>query len=98
MIDISKWVQYETRIGEPMRVGGVTVTPQSAVLTIRWPNGAWIWHHPLAVTIEGDDFIHRQPIVDITRQMQWMLIGVAILFTISGWRTADGRQPQTNDQ
>ena len=86
MSDMAKWVRYETRTGEPMRVGGVTVTPHVGVLTVQWPNGAWVWSRPLAVTVEDSGFSHRQPIVDLTRQIQWILLGLAILFVITSLR------------
>jgi hypothetical protein len=84
MSDISKWVSYETGIGESITAGGVTVTPHSGVLTVRWPNGAWIWNRPLAITVEEGDISHRQPIIDITRQSQWILLGLALLFILKG--------------
>jgi hypothetical protein len=84
MIDISKWVSYETRNGDPIHAGEITVTPHNGVLTVRWPNGAWIWNRPLAITVEEGSFVHRQPVVDITRQSQWILLGLALLFILKG--------------
>lgn len=85
-MQISNWIRYETREGEPVRVGPLTVTPHVGVLTIQWPNGVWIWNRPLAVTVEEGELAHRQPVADITRQIQWMLLGLAILFVIAGLR------------
>jgi hypothetical protein len=84
MIDISKWISYETRNGDPIHAGGVTVTPHHWVLTIRWPNGAWIWNYPLAITVDDGNIVHRQPIIDVTRKAQWMMLGLAILFIFKG--------------
>jgi hypothetical protein len=84
MVDIAKWVRYETKSGEPIRAGGVTVTPHSGVLTVHWPNGAWVWNRPLAITVEEGNFSHRQPITDTTRQSQWILLGLALLFILKG--------------
>lgn len=84
MIDISTWVTYETKTGDPIRAGAVTVTPHNKVLTVRWPNGGWVWSRPLAITVEEGDFTHRQPVIDVTRQNLLILFGLAILFTVVG--------------
>ncbi|MBX3001515.1 MAG: hypothetical protein KF893_23540 [Caldilineaceae bacterium] len=86
MIDISKWVHYETQSGEPIQAGGVTVTPHNWVLTVRWPNGAWLWNYPLAITVNDGNLTYRQPIIDITRQAQWTMLGLAILFILKSIR------------
>ena len=75
-------VQYELETGSPITVDETTLTPQSQVLTVRWPNGGWVWNRPVAVLVEQDGQTERHPIVDVTRIAQISLIAFAFFFAI----------------
>jgi hypothetical protein len=64
---------------EAVTLHGVTVTPRSRALAVRWPNGGLVWNRPTAVLVEHCGQLHRVPIVDVTRVLQVGLVGVAVL-------------------
>jgi hypothetical protein len=74
-------VQYQLESGSPTTVGQTTLTPQSQVLTVRWPNGGWVWNRPVAVLVEQDGETERLPIVDVTRYAQLAFIAFTFVFT-----------------
>ena len=83
MVQASTGFQRQRALGTPLRVGGLTVTPESQALVFRWPRGAWVWTRPTAIRVERDDgTTERLPIVDVTRISQWVLGGLAALFAI----------------
>jgi len=75
-------VQWQTISGDRVALGDVTLTPHSQALTIRWPNGGFVWNRPVAVLVEGDGGAERIPIVDVTRMAQLTLLGLSIVFSI----------------
>jgi hypothetical protein len=64
---------------EEVTVHGVTVTPRSRALVVRWPKGGLVWNRPTAVLVEHEGQLRRVPIVDVTRVLQVGLVGVAVL-------------------
>jgi hypothetical protein len=79
---LKDYVQYQLETGSPTTVGEATLTPQSQVLTVRWPNGGWVWNRPVAVLVEQDGESERLPIVDVTRMAQIGLIAFAFFFAV----------------
>ena len=77
-------VQLRRSSGDPVKVGDVTVTPQSQALTVRWPRGGWVWNRPAAVLVEQGEERKRIPIVDVTRAAQLGLYALALVFAILG--------------
>ena len=76
-----KRFKAQRRDGTPRSIGGLTITPESQALIVRWSNGAWIWNRPAAVRIEREDgTVERMPIVDVTRVAQWALGVLAAIF------------------
>lgn len=82
MANLSDIVKYELAVGEPTLVGDVTVIPQSQALTIRWPNGGFVWNRPVAVMVEREGAIERIPITDVTLMAQLGFMGLSIAFII----------------
>lgn len=76
--------KWETASGETATVGDVSVTPQSKALTVRWPNGGWVWNRPVAVLMERGEEKERIPIVDVTRMGQLALYGLSLAFAVIG--------------
>jgi hypothetical protein len=75
-------VHYQLETGSPITVEETTLTPQSQVLTVRWPNGGWVWNRPVAVLVEQDGEIERLPIVDVTRYAQLGFVAFGIFFAL----------------
>jgi hypothetical protein len=73
--------QRQTLTGDPIAVGEVTITPESQALTLRWPRGGWVWNRPTAILVERDGETERVPIVDVTRQARWVMLGISALFS-----------------
>lgn len=84
MDESKKWITFERVTGDPLTVGERILRPASYVLTIRWPNGGWIWQHPAGVVVEEEGVFRYLPVVDVTRQNQWLFWGLALLFLIIG--------------
>lgn len=79
-----KFWQWEIRDGQPVTVGGRTVTPQAQVLSLRLPfdrsavAGGFVWNRPVAVVVEENGRYQRIPIPDVTRMM---ILAVAVVST-----------------
>ena len=78
-------VHWQTLSGEPVTVGGVTVTPQSRALIVQWPYriGGLVWNRPLAVWVQRGGQTRRIPVVDVTRRAQIALFGLALVFGLT---------------
>lgn len=96
MANLRDVLTVQTAYGERVRAGEVSVTPQSQALIVRWPNGGWVWNRPVAVLVERNGTRERIPIVDVTRIVQWGLLGLGAVFTVVGltWRARGRRNRQ----
>ncbi len=78
---MQRLIQTETQSGQPVQAGGYTITPFARSLRInvrRFPAGL-IWNRPVSVhvrTPSGQEYI--LPVVDVTRQAQFTLLGVSL--------------------
>lgn len=75
-------VQWQTISGEEVTIGDVTLTPQSQALTLRWPNGGFVWNRPVAILVERGGQTERVPVVDVTRIAQLTLLGLGLVFSM----------------
>jgi len=76
-------VQWQKASGRSVVVHDLTLTPQSQVLTVRFPQGAFIWHRPTAILVEQNGRVEMLPIVDLTRLIQLWLVGLgAVIITV----------------
>ena len=82
MMSLKDSVTYELVTGEPMTVDDATLTPETRVLSVRWPNGGWVWNRPVAVVVEQDGQTERIPIVDVTRVAQISLYGFSLFIAL----------------
>ena len=41
MMRIKRFIWWETRSGDKVPLGDVTLTPRSRAVMIRWPGGGW---------------------------------------------------------
>ena len=77
-----KMLQWQTHSGEPVTIGDATITPQSQALTLRWPNGGFVWNRPLAILVKRDGYTERIPIVDVTLVAQAALLGLTVTVSL----------------
>ena len=73
----------ETRWGEPLLAGDAEIVPQSQALTIRWPNGGYVWNRPVAILVRRGEQEERLPIVDITLAARLVLLALAAVSSLS---------------
>jgi hypothetical protein len=92
MAGLKDTVQLQTVLGEPITVGGVTVTPQSQALSFRWPNGGIVWNRPIAVLVDQDGETERLRIVDVTRVIQLGVIGLSFVLAIFAFTRSTRRR------
>ena len=83
MSKLSDVVQWQMVSGEEVTAGDVTLTPQSQALTVRWPNGGFVWNRPVAVLVERGGQTERIPVLDVTRIAQLTLLGLGFIFSIA---------------
>ena len=83
MSKLNDKLKWQTVSGEEVTVGDVTLTPQSQALTIRWPNGGFVWNRPVAVLVERGGQTERIPVVDVTRIAQLTLLGLGFVLSIA---------------
>jgi hypothetical protein len=78
MMRIERFIWWETRSGNKVPLGDITLTPRSRVLLVRWPGGGWVWNRPRDIVVERNGKIERYPIVDQTRRVQLGLLGLGL--------------------
>jgi hypothetical protein len=71
MEDGKPMFRLETRSGEPIVAEDSEIVPQSQTLTIRWPNGGYVWNRSVAVVVKRGDQEERLPILDVTLVARW---------------------------
>lgn len=82
MAQIGKFVRWATLAGPPVTVNQLTVTPLAQSLTIRWPQGGFVWNRPVAIIVERDGQTTRIPILDVTGLVQLILLGIVLLVSL----------------
>jgi hypothetical protein len=84
-------IAVENKMGAPMQAGDLKITPFSRVWRFQIPgqgngmNGI-IWNRPLSILVEtktGEE--HVLPVIDITRQAQWGILGVTVGLLLVAW-------------
>jgi hypothetical protein len=75
-------VQWHKASGQSVVVHDLTLTPQSQVLIVRFPWGAYAWHRPTAMLVERNGRVERLPIVDLTRLIQLGFVGLCVVIII----------------
>jgi hypothetical protein len=76
---------FEMHEGKPLRVGEQTITVISRVLRLQVPGMpvGLVWNRPAAVRVETDGTSDvTLPVIDETRRMQIMLLGLGIAGSI----------------
>jgi hypothetical protein len=81
-----KFWQWDIQDGQPVTVGGRTVTPQAQVLSLRLPFGGFVWNRPVAVVVEENGRSQRLPILDVTRMMMLAVAVVSTAVALLAWR------------
>jgi hypothetical protein len=80
-----KWIEWQTKTGEAVTAGGLTVRPQSRALIVRLPFGGIVWNRPTAVLVQQGEETEEIMIPDITRLVQFALMVAAVSFLFVVW-------------
>jgi hypothetical protein len=75
----------ETKAGNQVPAGDLLVIPVSRATRIHFPGwkGGLIWNRPVGLWVQSPDGSEQfVPVYDITRRIQWMLLGVGLLGSI----------------
>src|SRR5215470_2869137 len=75
----SDLVHWHKASGQPVVVQGLTLTPQSQVLIVLFPWGAWVWHRPAVIQMERNGRVEQLPIIDLTRLIQLGCVGLGVV-------------------
>jgi hypothetical protein len=95
MMEANDIFQVQQVIGDSVQVGDMMVTPQSEALIVRLPFGGLVWHRPTAVLVEQAGQVSRIPIVDVTRLLQWTLLGLSALAFMATFWIRSSRRKET---
>ena len=88
-------VEIRTQSGQPVTVNGATITPHSQAVILRLPRMIWgfIWNRPTAVAVQtGSEPEKIIPIWDVTRLVQFGLLGLGLLGSFVIRRLVDDRR------
>lgn len=91
-------VLWRRQAGPAVEVGDMTIRPQSRAIGVRTPYGGFVWNRPVSVTIEQDGRVRRMPVIDLTRIVQVVLIGLAVTYWQAGVRARFARRRDTEWQ
>jgi len=72
-------IHWHKASGQSVVVHDLTLTPQSQLLIVRFPWGAWVWHRPTAIQVEQNGRVEQLPIIDLTRLIQLGFIGLGVV-------------------
>ena len=75
----------QSKSGEEVTVGEIRVTPQSQSLTVRWPQGGWVWKRPSHLVVQRGEETEHIPVLDITRISQVVLYSLSALGVVIGF-------------
>ena len=90
-----RWINIENQTGNPITHGDYTITPFSQVFRIEFPGliGGLSWHRPSSILVRtsgGNESIH--PVPDVTRWVQWWLLGASLGAVLFFWLITRRRQ------
>jgi hypothetical protein len=77
--DILRWEKVS---GEPIVLDDVRLTPQSRVLSVKFPNGAYVWNRPVSVIVERGARRETVVVPDVTFWTNVVLICTIVLVPI----------------
>ena len=80
-----KKIELQTKSGEEVTVGEIRVTPQSQSLTVRWPQGGWVWNRPSRLVVQRGEETEHIPVLDVTRILQVVLYSLSALGVVIGF-------------
>ena len=83
------WLTYEQKAGEPVQIGSRRLVPFARVLHLQnpsWKQAGLIWNRPVSVlVVEADGSERVLPVPDITRQIQFSLLGAGLAGALLIW-------------
>ncbi len=82
MPQLTNFLQLQTNSGDPVTIGGTTITPQSQALIVRFPFGGFVWNRPIAVIVDRAGQSQRIPIVNVTLIALLGLIAFSVIINL----------------
>jgi hypothetical protein len=79
---VRRMAHWQTVSAEPVRVGAVTLTLQSQLLSIRLPSGGFVWHRPTAVLVARYGRTEQLAIPDPTRDALLAFAAAALALAV----------------
>ncbi len=97
MANIGEVSRWQTVTGRPVTLYNRTITPLTQVLTLRWPQGGFVWNRPVALLVEQDGHVQRVLIVDVTRLVQVVLLGSAMFILLAAFWLSSFNKEKNNE-
>ena len=82
---MTRFIQRETRPGNPIIAGERMITPQSQFVMVRFPFGGFVWNRPTAVVVTENNQTQTIPITDPTRLALWTFTGISVIVSLFVW-------------
>jgi hypothetical protein len=86
-------IERRTTAAPTVEAGDVRATPESSVVTVRLPFGAFVWNRPSSIVVEREGRVERLPIVDVTRIAQ-LALWACVLVAFVACRLWPGRRKE----
>lgn len=83
---LQEMIKLETKPGQPVAVGDLSIRPEAQALQVRFPWGGLVLNRPVGVLVDDGERVERIPIVDVTRTAQIFLLAMAGVFILMRWR------------
>jgi hypothetical protein len=94
-------IQVQTQAGDPVFSGGTKIVPFSQSVSVQAPGGhtGFIWNRPVSIlTISATGEEQVIPVEDVTRRVQFSLLGVAVAWALLLWIISMiSKRSNTND-
>ncbi len=92
---LNSMIQFETSASSPIRIGDKSITLYARTLQLKFPKstGGLVWNRPVSVRVQNADGTEQAlPVRDVTRRVQWTLMGVGALFLLIAVRKGKNRK------
>lgn len=95
---MADWLQVETTAGVPFHSRNLRVTPFARAYRIQFPGvtAEAVWARPVSVLVQDDRTGEETviPIIDVTRLVQWYLLGTSLLTLLLVFATSRKKKKQ----
>ncbi len=78
-------ISLHTGTGSSLSAGDLVITPESQVVQLGGSRWGWVWNRPHRLVIRTGTEQRILPIINLTRWVQFLLYGAALLFGLGGF-------------